>query len=448
MWEEWGIPMKQNGEWIFAGHAFAGRMRQHLKYKGRNQKLVLTEQALKRGVKMMNRIMIFDLLGDRNGVSGAIGIDTREDRLFIFEAGSVFLATGAISRTYPNIIPGMLGNNSRPFTITGDGRAMAYRLGADLANFEMFVRHAGPKNYARSGQASWAGVVRDSNDQPVGKYLTRPDIRYSDMVMEVDKQIFERSNRAGSGPLYNDCRGLSDEDLQKMTRGLEDEGNIGTLRHFEEEGVDLSENPIEFATYEPRPLGRIVVNEKAETSIPGLFAGGDEAGQSISNAAVFGWIGGGNAADYAKKVSGADPYKLETQVKEKEQWVGGFQTREDGPDWQDANMALMHTMADYAGLIRSESLLTAGLRHLVRLKEKMHNTVAAKDRWELTRCLEVVNLFDIGELIFIGALERKESRGLHQRADYPYTDPLLNNQMLLYKLVDGKHTVQWRPLPA
>jgi succinate dehydrogenase/fumarate reductase flavoprotein subunit len=54
-------------------------------------------------------------------------------------------------------------------------------------------------------------------------------------------------------------------------------------------------------------------------------------------------------------------------------------------------MALNHTMADYAGLIRSESMLEAGLRHLRRLKDKLHNTVMVKDLWGLTRCLEVVN---------------------------------------------------------
>ncbi|MBW1804067.1 MAG: FAD-binding protein, partial [Deltaproteobacteria bacterium] len=212
--------------------------------------------------------------------------------------------------------------------------------------------------------------------------------------------------------------------------------------------IDLSKNPIEFATYEPRVLGRIISNEKAETSVPGLFTGGDEAGQSISNASVFGLIGGAGAADYARKAPAPETVQIQAQVEKKEREADAFRKRKDGPDWQDANMALMHTMADYAGLVRSESLLTAGLKHLHRLKDKLRNTVTAKDRWELTRCLEVVNLYDIGELIFIGALERKESRGLHQRADYPYTDPLLNGQMLVYKLVEGKHTVQWRPLPT
>jgi succinate dehydrogenase/fumarate reductase flavoprotein subunit len=66
----------------------------------------------------------------------------------------------------------------------------------------------------------------------------------------------------------------------------------------------------------------------------------------------------------------------------------------------------------------------------------------------LTRCLEVVNLYDIGELVFVGALERKESRGLHQRVDYAYTDPLLSNKTLVVKRVNGAPVTEWRDVPA
>ena len=62
---------------------------------------------------------------------------------------------------------------------------------------------------------------------------------------------------------------------------------------------------------------------------------------------------------------------------------------------REANIALNQTMADYAGLVRSETMLEAGLKHLRLLKRKLHETCLARDQWELTRCLEVVNLYDI-----------------------------------------------------
>ncbi|MBW2066503.1 MAG: FAD-binding protein [Deltaproteobacteria bacterium] len=446
LWNEWGIPMKQNGKIDFSGHAFPGHMLTHVKYRGAIQKRVLTEQALKRGVKIMDRVMVFDLLGDVGGVTGAVAIDTRENRFFVFRAKSVILATGLVIRMYPNIIPAMMANNTRPFTVTGDGRSMAYRLGAELSNMEMISNHAGVKNYARAGQGSWPGVCTGPDGKPIGKYITRPDTKHGDIIMEVDKRIFQRHAHAGTGPVYMDCRGISQGDYEYLIRGLENEGNIGLLEHIREEGIDLKKNALEFATYEMRCGGRIESNERAETTIPGLFTAGEESTYSISGAAVFGWIGGENAAEFARKRPAIDNRAMETQIEQKKDLVSTFLENKRVTDWFDANTALNHTLADYAGPVRSETMLKAGLEHLRRLKRKLHTMVAAKDRWELTRCLEVVNLYDLGELVFIAALERKESRGLHQRVDYPYSDPLLNGKILVIKNIKGNPVTEWKEI--
>jgi succinate dehydrogenase/fumarate reductase flavoprotein subunit len=102
-------------------------------------------------------------------------------------------------------------------------------------------------------------------------------------------------------------------------------------------------------------------------------------------------------------------------------------------------------MNDYAGSIRSETLLEAGLAHLRRLKKKAHETVTARNQHELMRCLEVFNLSDLAELVFIAALERKETRGAHLRADYPFTNPLLNKHITVKK-VGGKPVTEWIPI--
>ncbi len=54
LWDSWGIPMKYNGKWEFAGHSFPGRLLTHLKYAGQNQKPILTRQAIKKNVQIMN----------------------------------------------------------------------------------------------------------------------------------------------------------------------------------------------------------------------------------------------------------------------------------------------------------------------------------------------------------------------------------------------------------
>jgi len=447
LWESWGIEMKHDGKWECSGHSFPGRTMTHLKYRGHNQKPVLTEQAQRRGVTIMDRVMVFDLLGTADGVTGALAIDTRNDTFIEFRAKSVFLGTGSLGRVFPNITPALMGNNTRPFTMTGDGRAMAYRIGAELVNLEMLSRHAGVKNYSRSGQGTWAGVCRDPEGKPVGKYVDKPDPKHGDIIMEVDKQIFERYRQAGRGPVYMDCAGISADDLAYLIHGLENEGNAGLLAHLREEGVNLTKNPVEFMTYELRSQGRLQMNEKAETTVPGLYAAGDEATFGISGGAIFGWIAAENAADYIAKSSIAAAPQVRV-IEEKKEFVNALQRRTQGPDWRDANLALQQTMLDYAGLIRSEALLTAGLNHLRRLKEKTQSTLRAKNRWELTRCLEVLNLYDLGELIFFAALERRESRALHNRSDYPYTDPLLNEKLLAVKRVEGEPKLEWKNTPA
>jgi succinate dehydrogenase/fumarate reductase flavoprotein subunit len=445
LWESWGIEMKHDGKWELSGHSFPGRIMTHLKYKGHNQKRILTDEALKRGVEVMDRVMVFDLLTEPEGVVGALGIDTRDDRLIQFNAKSVILSTGTLTRIFPGATPAVMGNNSWSFTMTGDGRAMAYRAGAELFNMEMLVRQAGVKNYCRSGQGTWAGVCRDPEGRPVGKYSAQADARHSDMIIEVDKQIFERYSRSGRGPIHMDCTSLTEEGMEYLLKGLMNEGNVGLLTHLEENGIDLRRHQLEFGTYELRSAGRITMNGRAQTTIPGLFAAGDETTGTISGACTFGWIGGEGAALYAKNHTPSEPDRH--KIEEMASSVDALQKRQHGFDWRDANLALQHTLSDYAGLIRSQSMLEAGLAHLRRLKTKVQEELKAANRWELTRCLEVTNLYDLGELVFLSALERKESRGMHQRADYPYIDPLLNDQLLTIRRVDEKPLLSWRDIP-
>jgi succinate dehydrogenase/fumarate reductase flavoprotein subunit len=244
-----------------------------------------------------------------------------------------------------------------------------------------------------------------------------------------------------------DCTGLSESDYDYLVEALLNEGNIGLVEHLKEEGVDLRKNPVEFSTYELRFLGRIATNEKTETSEPGLFTAGDESTFSISGAAVFGWLGGKQAAEYARKSRSDFGDQEHATVERAKGILSSLQSAAYGYDWKDANLALQRTVFDYAGPVKSEATLTAGLAHLRRLRKKLDTSLRARDQWELVRCLEVRNLYDLGELVFLAALERKESRGMFQRSDYPYTDPLLNGMLLIIKQADGKPATAWREIP-
>lgn len=443
LWDSWGIPMKYKGKWEFAGHAFPGRTMTHIKYEGRMQKSVLVKQALDRGALIMNRVMVFELLRNRKGVIGAIGTHTREDKIIVFKAKAVILATGKCSRLYPSLTPGWMFNDPHGGVQTGDGRAMAYRVGAELQNVEMLERHIGPKYFAKFGQATWVGVLKDPEGKPVGTFLSKPDHKYGDMIMEVNKLVAEQYTRSGKGPVYMDCTDMTDEDYEYMMHWMEHEGNISLLDHMKDEDIDIRKHPIEFATYPLRAGGLIVANERAETSLKGLYAAGDEAFGDISAAATFGWISGESATTYAEGMEASDVEEERTKIEEKKQLIDQFRGREQGPDWEETNIALQQVMYDYAGSVRNEALLNQGLSHLRRLKEKADTTMIARNQHELWRCLEVLNMLDIGELVFLMASDRKETRGLHVRPDYPFTNPMLD-QAHIIRFRDGKPVIQWR----
>jgi succinate dehydrogenase/fumarate reductase flavoprotein subunit len=296
-------------------------------------------------------------------------------------------------------------------------------------------------------QGTWVGFIRDQADKPVGQFLDKPDKRYGDAIGDFYPTLFE-DLRLSRGPIYMDCRGISEDDYDFMTWGLSNEGNIALTNHLKEEGIDIRKHAVEFMTYEMSSRGGgILFNEKSETSLKGLYAAGDEYFGGLSDAATFGWIAGENATGYAKK-SGTVKIdsKAMADIKEKKELLDKIRNREVGATWQEVNVAISQIMYDYAGLVKSQALLRAGLAHLLRLKKKAYNEIMAKNQHELMHCLEVLSFFDIGEAVFVSALERKETRGDYKRSDYPFTNPQNNNKVLICKLVNGKPLTEWREI--
>lgn len=444
LWDSWGIPMKYEGRYEFAGHGFPGKQLNHLKYSGMNQKPVLTKEAKKRGVNIVNRVMGVDILTDKAGrVIGALGLSTREDTVYLFEAKSVILSTGNCSRVYPSVTPGADNNRAFPITNSGDGRAMAYRAGAALTNLELVHRHAGPKYFSRCGQATWVGVLRDRNGDPVGTWTSKPDKTYGDIATEVSKTIFEQYKKSGKGPVYMDMNGITKEDLDYMVHWMKNEGNETIIKHIEGEGLDLGKTAVEFQTFEMQVDGGIRANYKGETAVKGLYAAGDDVSATISHAAVFGWSAGENAARYASTEQVGDIGTAKVDIEQRSAFFDEIKARKEGATWQEALAGLQQIMFDYCGDVRSEILLETGIEIMRRLKKKARSTLIARNPHELMNCMQVMNQIDIGELVLISAYDRKETRAFHFRSEYSFSDPLLGDKIHLIKQVDGKPVTEW-----
>ncbi|MDP2719039.1 MAG: FAD-dependent oxidoreductase, partial [Dehalococcoidia bacterium] len=329
-----------------------------------------------------------------------------------------------------------------PFN-TGDGRAMVYRIGGELCDLELTSQWAGPKYFSRAGKSTWIGVLRDPDDKPVGPFITKPDKIFGDITSDAWTTVFDDYMQSGRGPVFMDCRGASPEDLEYMVHWLRQEGNTGLLDHMAEEGIDPGKNPVEFRTYEIGLRGGVWWNVKSETSLKGLYSTGDEFGTGMTSAAIWGWIAGESAAEYIKTVEFSKPVTNKDEIDEKVGVLEDILNRRDGATWKEANIALQNIVREYCGLVRSETLLEQGLKNLGRLKKKVYETISAGNGHELGRSLEVLNLMDTAEALMLCARERKETRGRHNRADYPFTNPLLNKKLFIKKKKD-KPVFEWK----
>ena len=226
---------------------------------------------------------------------------------------------------------------------------------------------------------------------------------------------------------------IQEEHIAYIEWALRNEGNTVFLEHLDKERLNLAKDAIEFAVYEPKLSNGnsgLHINVRCETSLPGLYAAGDAIGgvkRSVCPGALtLGWLAGENAAIRSRSTHNATINLSESAaVKQRQEMITEWTNRSAGAIWQEAQLAVQNIMNDYCGLVRSASMLKAGLAHISKLRDRMHQEVYATNPHEVNRVCEVFNLADIGEVVMVAALSRTESRlkpGYHFRADYPQPD--------------------------
>ncbi len=449
-WLEWGIDMKPNGEWSFCGHAFPGRPRIWLKYAGSEQKRLLTRAAKRHRVRIVNYLPITDVITEGGGAIGAIGVDISRStpKLKVIRSHAVVLAGGSAVRLYPSPSPSMLFNTAWCPACTGNTQASAYRAGAKLVNMEFPNLHAGIKYLERAGKATFIGVVTGPDGKPLGPFITKANRWVGDITSDVWNSVFSDVMKSGEGPAYMDCTATDQEDIDYMMWGLEQEGNTGLVNEMAKEHVDLRTHRLEFMQYQPFLIGRgPEIDLDGQTSVAGLYAAGDAVGNfraDIAGAATFGHIAGEHAARHA---SGSLQHAEESAlVAERAKQFGAFLERRDGAQWKEANFMVQQLLRDYANAeVRSETLLSAGLKYLGDLRRRTEERISCANAHELMRACEVMELMDCAEVIFVAALARQETRGTHRRSDFRFTNPLLADKYLSVWREGGRPKVKFRP---
>jgi succinate dehydrogenase/fumarate reductase flavoprotein subunit len=416
-------------------------------FDGRDLKPKLTKEAKSRGVEILNRIMITDVLTRDGKVSGAVGVSIREPKVYQFQAKTVVLSSsGRLSRMGRSVLGNTFNRRLPPSGTTGDGKLIALKAGAELINTEFFGVHTpalGIKNFPMTG-----GGPRNTLQPaarivgPHGEVIVPRTYFYDWNTLgkskvsaeEGRKKFFEDAKllslpskhySEGNRPLYFDFSEGTDDEIKYIEWSMSNEGKMWILlKYFKDHGVDLKKDKIEMGPRDREASANaasgVWVDKDCESGIEGLFAAGDEIGgvpwSSGPGAVTTGWHAGMKAAEKARQIkSGVQPEKGELErIVERYQ---NLTRHKNGDHWLEVEYALQEIVDTYMGDETSEELLKRGLDRLSALRTSTR--LWADTPHTLMRCLEVENLIENGRIIMTAARERKESRAFLKRVDYP-----------------------------
>jgi succinate dehydrogenase/fumarate reductase flavoprotein subunit len=420
-----------------------------LNFDGRDLKVLLTRAARNRGVRIMNRITMVELLPSPEGqITGALGVGTRDGKIYFFKTKTVITSTGRVNRLSRSLT-GVWGNTRVPIYETGDGRAMAFRAGLPIINME-FLSNAmysignfelnlgAPRNTVQPA----AAVVNGDGEVIVPRTRffdwDKLDERKTDSAKAL-QEMFEsrRTERPdffalhdqGKGPFYLDLTGGTDEEIEYIEWSIRNEGKGSYFLDYlkKQEHFDFRKDKLEWLPNSREMAGTassgLVVNKDLETGIKGLFAAGDEVGGlpwvCAPGAVTMGWRAGEMAARQAVAQKSFMDVK-EDRLNTLRDLCDGMVQNKGGMHWREVETAVQNIVDHYAGKVRAEKML---LRAIDRLKEIRQNmSLGADTPHELSRCLEVLSVIENAEMVVRASLERKESRRMpfgFYRADYP-----------------------------
>ncbi len=421
--ESWGICFPKNNQDEYISLQVHAKGKFLVEMDSPNLKLILADKVKKSGTQILNRTMITKLLVSNNQVTGAMGFNLRSGEFIAISAKATILANGGCARfSLPN--SGYLyGIFDYPGN-AGDGYSLAYRAGAQLTGFEYTV---------------CSPLIKDVNIPLLYITLTRGAKVINAFGNEIklehlSTQTMLKELREGRGPIFIKLSHLPEEKIQEIERILFSTERPIQKRFWENRGIDFREGLIELGITEYQLCGGhgltgVVVNEKAETTLKGLFAAGDVACvplQHLTGAFVFGEIAAENAINFANDNNYSEINDM-TIESEKERLFKIINDEETNKSITlgEFEYKIRRVISDYVVPPKNEQKLRQALWWVPRFRNEI-NKVKVKDYHELSRLLEIEFILDCAELSTYASLERKESRWgwFHYRTDFPQKDDL------------------------
>lgn len=396
------------------------------------------DQVEERGIYVVENTMTVDLIGQNGAVTGAVGINLESLELTAFAANSTVIATGGHGDLYKY--------NVFPPGMTGDGYAMALRAGAKLVNMEFMQIGpcvVTPFKFDVGGVLWRLGprLINGNGKEYLKQYL--PSDLSIDEVHRLKSVTFPFTMRNPSG--YVDianfteiAQGRSTEsggvafDLSYVLSDVIEKEAAIPFKYFMSEGIDIRREPLEIAPSVQHMNGGILMNEKGETNVPGLYAAGEAAGgqhgsdrpggNSLADCQVFGARAGRHASKRARKRSISIDIgragKVEDRLRSLLKSSASSLPQEKKIDVGEAVTDFREMMWRNISVVRDENSLRETHQRLLKYRELGDLWLKAHGS-SLVEAVELRNMIDVGLAIAVSALTRQETRGSHYRTDYP-----------------------------
>lgn len=384
----------------------------------------LVREVDRRQLPIMERVYVTDLLTAQGRVNGALGFSLETGQEVIIQAGAVLLAAGGHIHIYRR-------SSSRRRENTGDGMALAFGVGASLADMELVQFHPSGMVWPHALEGTLVteavrgegGQLRNSRGE---RFMTRYDaermeLSTRDRVALANYTEIIEGRGTEHGGVWLDVSHLPTEVIHTRLPRM--------YAQFAAVGVDITHEPMEIAPTAHYSMGGVRVQPQTHaTEVPGLFAAGEVAagvhganrlgGNSLAEILVFGRIAAAHAGTFATEHT-ALPLD-ETLIERKRAALRQLSTL-DGATQRGLLDTLQQTVWQGVGVVRTQTGLEQALERLATIKREA--AASPSGAADLPAALDLRSMLLTAEATVRGALLRTESRGAHQRGDYPELNP-------------------------
>jgi len=469
--EHWGCPWSREPDGRIGVRPFGGMKKMRTWYAadktGFHMLHALFQTSLKyRAVARYDEWFVTKLLVDDGRVQGVVAIELRSGRIQPILAKATILCTGGCGRVFPFTTNATIK--------TGDGMALAYRAGAPLKDMEFMQYHPTGLPFtgiliteAARAEGGWLlnkDGYRYLQDYDLGKPTPKPVLRSMELgPRDRLSQVFVKEMEKGRtidtpyGPVVNlDLRHLGERVINTKLPFVREL----CLKY---QNIDPIKEMIPVRPVVHYMMGGVHTDIHGATPLPGLYAAGEVACVSINGAnrlgsnslpelLVFGARAGRAAAEYASSQKEPGPAVVAQAEDERRRLVHDLLQRTDGRERiATVRDAMQKTMEESAGIYRSGPGLAKAADRLGELEEQARR-IGLDDHsrtfnTELVTALELQFMVEVARTMVGSALKREESRGAHQRIDFPKRD---DQRFLAHSLcrraADGSCRIEYLPV--